>query len=256
MIATPACETQQDADVSLIFGNGTAPYTINWSSGGMGITEEGLTNGQYSVTVEDANGCNASQDFSISLFPGLLPVEIAIQGGDTICAGEFVTLTASGANTGIFEWSNGFPTSVITVSPMEETNYIVSSSAPGQELIVNGDFEQGNIGFTSDHDFHQLPSNGMCQSCYGVAPSPPDAWTQCGDHTSGGGNQMVFNAATTPGLSSWCQTISVTPNTDYNFSFWAQTINSGSPADLSVSFNNTAIPGSLPLGATSCESII
>ncbi len=252
-LATPACETQQDADVSLIFGNGTAPYTINWSSGGMGITEEGLTNGQYSVTVEDANGCNASQDFSISLFPGLLPVEIAIQGGDTICAGEFVTLTASGANTGIFEWSNGFPTSVITVSPMEETNYIVSSSAPGQELIVNGDFEQGNIGFTSDHDFHQLPSNGMCQSCYGVAPSPPDAWTQCGDHTSGGGNQMVFNAATTPGLSSWCQTISVTPNTDYNFSFWAQTINSGSPADLSVSFNNTAIPGSLPLGATSCD---
>ncbi|MFT4666256.1 MAG: gliding motility-associated-like protein [Polaribacter sp.] len=251
-LAAPACELQQDADVSLIFGNGTAPFTINWSSGGTGITEEGLTGGQYSVTVEDANGCTNIQAFSIELYPGIIPTEISTTA-DTICQGELITLTANGGNTAIFEWNNGAISDLINDFPNEQTTYTVTTNTIGQNLIVNGDFELGNVGFTSDHNFHQLPSNGMCQTCYGVAPSPPSLWTQCSDHTSGAGNQMVFNASTDPGLSSWCQTVSLTLNTEYSFTFWAQTINSGSPANLSVSFNNTPIPSAMPLGNASCN---
>lgn len=251
-LAAPACALQQDADVSLVFGNGTPPFLINWSTGGTGMTAEGLTNGQYSVTVEDANGCTNMQDFSIELFPGIIPVEIS-STADSICQGELVTLNATGGSSGIFEWNNGAVSDLINDFPSEQTTYTVTSNTAGQNLIVNGDFEQGNLGFTSDHNFHQLPTPGMCQTCYGVAPAPPDLWTQCSDHTSGAGNMMVFNASTTAGLSSWCQTVDVSPDTDYNFTFWAQTINSGSPANLSVSINNNPITGPMQLGNASCN---
>ncbi|MFK7810743.1 MAG: gliding motility-associated C-terminal domain-containing protein [Saprospiraceae bacterium] len=247
-VAAPACEIQQDADVFLTFGNGTAPFTINWSSGGTGETEEGLTNGQYSVTVEDADGCTDIQTFEIALFEGAIPTMISVIGGDTICAGELITLTASGGNTNNYIWEDGSTDENRIESPDTETTYTVTTTTTGQNIIVNGDFEQGNVGFTSDHNFHQLPSNGMCEGCYGVAPSPPALWTQCDDNTTGSGNQMVFNAATSPGLTSWCQTVTVSPNTDYDFTYWAQTINSGAEAILSLTFDGGTLGNNLNLG--------
>jgi gliding motility-associated-like protein len=45
---------------TVIAGNGTAPYTYSWSSGGNAVTENGLAAGSYTVTITDANGCTAT----------------------------------------------------------------------------------------------------------------------------------------------------------------------------------------------------
>jgi hypothetical protein len=47
---------------------GIAPYTLNWSDGQVGTTVT-LTAGDFIVTAEDANGCTAQTEWSISTYP-------------------------------------------------------------------------------------------------------------------------------------------------------------------------------------------
>lgn len=60
--------TKQSTDNQLVEGgsctalpkNGTPPFSFNWSNGGTSKTITNLSEGTYSVTVTDANGCQAS----------------------------------------------------------------------------------------------------------------------------------------------------------------------------------------------------
>ncbi|GAB3497897.1 hypothetical protein GCM10027341_18680 [Spirosoma knui] len=72
---------------------GTPSYTYNWSSSGeKGNTVSGLSAGTYTVTVEDANGCQMNRQFTISE-PEALTTSLASSGTIT-CANPTVTLTA------------------------------------------------------------------------------------------------------------------------------------------------------------------
>ena len=69
--------------------------------------------------------------------------------------GESVTLRATGAL--YYQWSpaTGLSTTdgpETVASPAVTTTYTCSGYAPGAESVLNGDFEQGNFGFTSDYD--------------------------------------------------------------------------------------------------------
>src|SRR5690606_242669 len=93
-----------------------------------------------------------------------------------------------------------------------------------EELIVNGDFEMGNVGFTSTYGYVD-PSiqNGMYpEGIYTVSNNPNHThnnfWGR--DHTTGTGNFMIVNGAGSP-VTIWQQTVTVQPNTTYYFSAWA-----------------------------------
>lgn len=60
-----SCLDGGDGRISLIVRGGTPPYTYAWSSGGLGAIIEGLVNGQYTVTVTDANACKATFSASV-----------------------------------------------------------------------------------------------------------------------------------------------------------------------------------------------
>lgn len=47
--------------------SGVAPYTYSWSNGQTGDLNQGLPSGQYTVTVQDANGCTAETAFDVGL---------------------------------------------------------------------------------------------------------------------------------------------------------------------------------------------
>ena len=100
----------------------------------------------------------------------------------------------------------------------------VRSVEPSLNLLVNPDFEQGNVGFTSDLMFS--PGNIVPIGTYDILANPQsanDAYEPCGDHTSGSGNMFATNLPS-PYLALWCQTVPVTPNTDYYYSFWSTTL--------------------------------
>ncbi len=73
LAATPSSQTNiscnggSNGTATVSVSGGTAPYSYAWSpSGGTAATASGLTAGTYTVTVTDANLCQATQSFTIT----------------------------------------------------------------------------------------------------------------------------------------------------------------------------------------------
>lgn len=138
-----------------------------------------------------------------------------------------------------------------TTSTPGKITYFLNAEVTGDNLIVNGDFAQGNTGFISDYNFKPPPNDDEGQYFIGTNPT---AWnggmSNCSDHSPGDNNMMMVNGA--PGVDEvvWGQTIAVTPNRNYAFSTWIQSVSGVNPAELQFSINSknvgTVITASLP----------
>jgi gliding motility-associated-like protein len=131
-----------------------------------------------------------------------------------------------------------------TVSVTQTRTYVLTARAVdlGNNLIVNGNFEAGNSGFTSD--YVESPGNLIPEGVYEVLDNPQNShpgFQPCDDHTSGSGNMMAVNGAGTPNLDVWCQTVPVMPNTQYAFSAWVTTLVAASPALLQFNINGAPL---------------
>ncbi len=92
-------------------GGNFSSYLWSTSSTQSSITVS--NQGNYSVTVTDANGCSASAARSVVQVP--LPTP-QISGSLAICQGQSTTLGATGGSFASFAWTGGDTTSQITVS--------------------------------------------------------------------------------------------------------------------------------------------
>ncbi|MEL6866231.1 MAG: hypothetical protein AAFP19_17510, partial [Bacteroidota bacterium] len=118
----------------------------------------------------------------------------------------------------------------------------------GPNLIINGDFESGPAGITSDFSF-AAPSNPFALAnpgTYTVTTSPSIVFSNfppCDDITfgDGTGNMMIVNGGSGNGERVWCQTVAVTPNTPYTFSAFFGSIHPISPATLEITINGASI---------------
>jgi hypothetical protein len=67
-----SCVNGNDATITALITNGTPPFTFTWSSNVTGnpqyIVATGLTSGNYSLTLQDANGCSLTRETSINCF--------------------------------------------------------------------------------------------------------------------------------------------------------------------------------------------
>jgi gliding motility-associated-like protein len=130
---------------------------------------------------------------------------------------------------------------------------LLSASLFSQNLVFNGDFEQGDTGFTSTYTLGPVSGN-MGPSHYRVANSAkywyPATWSKCNDHSVNPSDKMmVMDAFTTPNQAVWCQQVSnIKPNTSYKFSTWVTSVIKLAPATLQFSINGTLL-GS-PFNAT------
>lgn len=177
---------------------------------------------------------NAGED--VYLCPPTTPVQL---NGDI--SGDYLSFTWT-PTTGM----TGGNTLTPTVTVSQSITYVLTGTAAdfSNNLIDNGDFEGGNSGFSSDYDYN--PGNLVPEGVYDVLSNPQDAhpgFAPCGDHTSGDGNMMAVNGAGSPNQNVWCQTVPVSPNTNYVFSAWVATLVASSPALLQFNINGT------PLGA-------
>ena len=123
------------------------------------------------------------------------------------------------------------------------------------DRIINGDFEEGNTGFTSSLDYVTF-FPFLCTLCpentYAIGNNATlfhNGFTGT-DHTNPpSGDFFIANAPGEPGVAVWCQSIPVLPQTDYTFSFWARDIaNNSNPHPLAVlrpSFNGVTLSDSL-----------
>lgn len=124
----------------------------------------------------------------------------------------------------------------------------VTSITPSNH-VDNGDFESGNTGFTSDYTFATGPNSLVPEGLYSTTTNPNlvhSSFLSFGDHTTGTGNMMVINGANAP-VDIWCQTINVTPNTDYDFSAYGASCTGSNPAQLQFEINGVLLGSPLQL---------
>ena len=155
---------------------------------------------------------------------GLEPV--LFLGNDSVyCSTPSLTLAAPAGYT-YYNWSDNTYNQTLNVTAAG--TYSVEIGIPSGNLVSNGKFELGNVGFTTDYilgtsgagPWGPLSNPGT----YGVSTSPSllhSNFSSCTDHTPAPGTKMlVVNGAGTPNSLVWSQTIAVTASTDYLFGAW------------------------------------
>ncbi|MCE7996954.1 MAG: hypothetical protein HEP71_33640, partial [Roseivirga sp.] len=133
-----SCFSGTDGTLTANATGGSAPYTYLWSTGGTEITESGLGQGNYSVTVTDSEGASLTE-FAAVFQPPALVSDITIDNPITVnrqFEGQ-ITATASGGTPGYaYLWSNGsidatqmrLPAGTYTVSITDANNCTSVSS--------------------------------------------------------------------------------------------------------------------------------
>ena len=234
------------------FGNNT----YNTTSQTPTVVYSSYNNYTVKLTLTNTSGC-------IDSIQKIIPVIVQqtnnlIYNKDTsVCAGSSIQMNVSDSGT-VFCWSTSSTstsTSVanLKVTPQNNTTYCYSSQVSGNNLIVNGDFSQDNYGFSSDY-MYQPPRNTI-EGVYYVG-TDPSLWnggmSSCGDHTTGYGNMLMVNGSTTANINIWTEQITVTPNTNYEFSAWLQSVYPVNPAQLQFSINGVPIGNIFQANNNSC----
>ncbi|HEU4717250.1 MAG TPA: choice-of-anchor L domain-containing protein [Bacteroidia bacterium] len=120
------CNGASTGSASVNASGGTGTYTYSWTpSGGTGASAANLAAGSYTCNITDANGCTASQSFTITQ-PSALSVSTS---PSAVCAGITTTVSATpsgGTGPYSYSWSNGSTSSSFTVSPVASTSYSVT----------------------------------------------------------------------------------------------------------------------------------
>jgi len=97
-ITQPGCTGATTGEITIALANGTEPYSITWPELGLTdvLTVTDLEPGEYTVQVEDADNCSATETYTITA-PGVLDVLEEIVNSN--CAGDnsgSISLTVSG----------------------------------------------------------------------------------------------------------------------------------------------------------------
>lgn len=113
-----------------------------------------------------------------------------------------------------------------------------AAHASTMNLIVNGDFEAGNTGFTTDLVL------GSGANTFLIADNPRDkngAFASFGDNTTGFGNMMIVNGSTISTTVAWSQTVAVNADTSYAFGGFLANAFPAAPASFDVRVNGVSV---------------
>jgi len=173
----------------------------------------------------------------------------------TTTTDEFGKYCFSELPSGTYVVSEVLKTGWMQTFPVSGTHSI-TLPADLENLVENGDFEAGNSGFTNGYVFVD-PATAKAVSPYtmgmgaektytiGVDPfNYHDLWTSFSDHTEDDENDLMMIVNGSDDLSSpaiWTQTIPVTANSEYTFSFWGATSYPAAYALIDVYINDVLI---------------
>jgi gliding motility-associated-like protein len=107
-LLNPTCNGFSNGEITLALEGGTSPYNYVWSNGEITNNLSGLTAGEYTVTVTDANGCVIIESF-VLIEPEELQIEILKQ--DVNCSdgnsGSLQAIVSGGITPYSYVWGNG-----------------------------------------------------------------------------------------------------------------------------------------------------
>lgn len=184
------------------------------------------------------------------------PISNFLGNDVSLCQGEEVVLNVP-INYPNFIWSTGEINQTITIN--QTTEVILTLSELSGDLVVNGDFEQGDVGFVSQYVLGTGGTWGLLsnEGQYSISTSPSNVHNNflfCQDHTSGTGNSFIANGSGVPQTKVWCQTINVDPNSTYQFSTWAMNVlNAPEISDLQFLINDIQVGNIFSTSVSGCQ---
>lgn len=247
-------------EISTTSGSGyqSSAITFTPSSGRVDPTiiyirlKASLTANDYNETLEVTSSGATAANVALVGKVYVSPL-ISAGGGGTYCLGENIPLTSTGDDilNRYWEGPNGFysllqnPTLTNASASMSGTYSVTGNVVVGGNLIYNGDFENGNVGFGSGYLYAGTDANALWpEATYTVVANPNSVhsnFSNCSDHTpSPGVQQMVINGSPTAGVVVWSQSVSVLPGADYEFSYWIQSVVASNPSQLQLYVNGIA----------------
>lgn len=135
--------------------DGVSPYTYLWNPGGGSSSNyTGISSGTYTVTIKDANGCQATASGYVGINK-TFSVSVSVVGHDTVCKGQSTVLDASGGSS--YLWSQGSTSSSVTVSPVSTTTYTVVGKTG-----VCSDSVSYKVSVFTPLGLTQLPNDSIC----------------------------------------------------------------------------------------------
>jgi len=259
---TIAWSNGQTAVTATNLANGTYTVTVTAGAGCSQTASVTIANtpGTAPTVSNSQQVCNAAgTNYTITLtLAGTAPINVTGSPGtlagnvftsNPITAGTFPTFTITNVCGSITFTPN------VVCTPPGTCNS--SEGCFGANLVVNGNFESFNPAapfatFTSSYDYSPCPGivcvNSstsapiLCQYDFSVQNNANicnSDWTSLlDDHTSGSGNMMIVDFPSgnvAPNNQIWCQTVNLTPSTNYCFgAFFANILPTGSGQPLPV----------------------
>lgn len=181
-----SCSVGNDGSATIGVTGGVFPYNYSWTDGQLDSTAINLSAGNYTVTVEDDNGCQDSLAVAISQ---PTPPTVDIFNDDNLdCSSDMdgsltVVATAGGAAITEYSWSNSVSgPAATTISNLGPGTYFVTiTAADGCEII--------------DSALVIAPAPLVIDSINSVSPLCP------GD--GGGGISVFVSGGTSPYFFDW-----------------------------------------------------
>lgn len=102
---TTICPGQSNT-LNAIATGGTTPYTYQWNTGETEQSITVVTEGIFSVTIADNNGCQHFDSVIVNSQPPQSNISITASGTNTFCQGDQAILTADSGYS-YYLWSNG-----------------------------------------------------------------------------------------------------------------------------------------------------
>ncbi len=181
-LTPPSCNGLSNGQASAQASGGAAPYSFSWSNGATGISINNLSASNHSLSLSDANGCQATASFSLSE-PSALSISTnsisVLCNGDNTGSGS--AIATGGTPNYTYTWSAGvasgntvsaLPAGTHSVSATDNNGCIISSSisvsqpaALSASAFVSSNYNGAQISCPSS-------ANGTAQvnAAGGVAP--------------------------------------------------------------------------------------
>lgn len=133
---------------------------------------------------------------------------------------------------------------------------LFATAAQADNLVINGDFTSSNSGFNSAY-VYVAPSSSAGPASGGLYTITSASAVGSATSWGGGWSTPAFNGLTgnvllangasgnngvMPGSPLWTETVGVTANTNYVFSFYLAAVDGGTYADILPSINSTNGP--------------
>ena len=103
-----SCSGGNDGSIDLTVAGGTPPYTYAWTNGSTDEDPTGLSAGNHSVTITDANGCNATNNIVLNEPP---PISLSMTSnyvsGPGMCDGNATANPSNGTPPYSYSWTSG-----------------------------------------------------------------------------------------------------------------------------------------------------